>query len=157
MGTITAPNQTLNTRFSPRAEPYPAFRVHLDEISRWLHAGHSVRGVWMEWKERGAFPGCYRTFLRYCRKHNLPCSGSIAPETPGRDRKHSDEEDRNPLASRPRLVATHGVQVPQVLSPPEDRNSARPKVSTSANSARPSKIYALPFCRPPEFIPSEED
>ena len=154
---MTAPNQTLNARFSPRPEPYPAFRLHLEEISSWLHAGHSVRGVWMAWKEKGAFPGCYRTFLRYCRKHNLPCSGSIAPETTGRERKHSEAEHDNPLASRPRLVATNGLQVPQVFSAPERPHRSGPEVSVSASSTRPSKIYALPFSRPPEFIPSEED
>jgi hypothetical protein len=110
----------------------------------------------MAWKEKGAFPGCYRTFLRYCRKHNLPCSGSIAPETPGRDRKHSEPEHGKPLASRPRLVATNGLQVPQTFSAPERPKRSGPEASVSASSARPSKIYALPFSRPPEFIPSEE-
>jgi hypothetical protein len=60
------------------------------------------------------------------------------------------------LASRPRLVATHRVKVPQVRSAPEGSKSSAPKVSLGANSARPSKIYPLPFSRPPEFIPSEE-
>jgi hypothetical protein len=154
---MTLSKHTLNAGFAPRPEPYPAFLVSLDAIGTWLESGHSVRSVWVACKENGAFPGCYRSFLRYCRKHRLPRVGSRGAATPRHDLNHSDEEHRNPLASRPRLVATNGVQVPQVLSPSEDRNSARPKVSTSANSAHPSKIYALPFSRPPEFIPSEED
>jgi hypothetical protein len=154
---MTTLNPTLNAKFSPRLEPYPVFRLHLDDINAWLEAGHSVRSVWIAWKENGAFPGCYRSFLRYCRKHHLPRFGSSVAAIPRCDPNRSEAEHRNPLASRPRLVATHGVQVPQILSAREDPNSSGPKVSVSASPARPSKIYPLPFSRPPEFIPSEED
>ena len=67
VATMTVPTHTLNATFSPRLEPYPAFRLHLDEINTWLQAGHSVRSVWMAWKRNGAFPGSYRSVLRMAR------------------------------------------------------------------------------------------
>ncbi len=82
VGTMNVPNQILHAKFSPRLEPYGAFRLHLHEINAWLNAGCSMRSVWIEWKQKGAFPGCYRSFLRYCHKHNLPRSGAVEPENP---------------------------------------------------------------------------
>jgi hypothetical protein len=153
---MKTPNPTLNATFSPRLEPYPVFRLHLEHINAWLEAGHSVRSVWIACKENGAFPGCYRSFLRYCQKHRLPRFGSGVGAASRRDQNDCQAEDRNRLASRPRLVATNGVQVLEARFGREGPKSSAPKVSLSANSARPSKIYPLPFSRPPEFIPSEE-
>ena len=154
VGTMTVPNQTLHAKFSPRLEPYGAFRLHLNEISAWLNAGCTVRSVWIEWKQNGAFPGCYRSFLRYCHKHNLPCSGAVEPENPSRDHNHAGG---GLLAPHPRLVATNGIQVPRAPSLPEPSSGSKPKAAVSANSARPSKVYPPPVSRPREFIPSEED
>ena len=151
---MNVPNQTLDAKFSPRLEPYPVFRLHVDQINAWLGAGYSVRSIWMACKKNGVFPGCYRSFLRYCHKHNLPRSGSVVPETRSRD--HSDSGG-GLLAPRPRLVATNGVQVPRALSAPEPSSGSKPKAAVSANSARPSKVYPPPVSRPREFIPSEED
>jgi hypothetical protein len=50
--------------------PYPYFLERLEEIDAWLKAGFSVRSVWQIYSEEPVpFPGSYRSFLRYCRKH----------------------------------------------------------------------------------------
>ncbi len=50
--------------------PYPYFLERLEEINAWLKAGFSVRSVWQIYSEEPVpFPGSYRSFLRYSRKH----------------------------------------------------------------------------------------
>jgi hypothetical protein len=50
--------------------PYPYFLERLEEINAWLESGFSVRHVWQVYFEESVpFPGSYRSFLRYCRKH----------------------------------------------------------------------------------------
>ena len=154
---MTALNGTLTASFSPRPQPYPAFRLYLREIRKWLEQGYSVRSVWLAWKEKGAFPGCYRTFLRYCRKHRLLCSRAFAPEAPPREQSHFETEHEDPLASRPRHALTSKAPVSSPRVAPKAPTGSRPPVVQSANSARPSKIYPAPVSPPREFIPSKED
>ena len=50
--------------------PYPYFLERLEEINAWLESGFSVRNVWQIYSDEPVpFPGSYRSFLRYCRKH----------------------------------------------------------------------------------------
>ena len=50
--------------------PYPYFVERLEEIKAWLKAGFSVMAVFEFYSEEPVpFPGSYRSFLRYCRKH----------------------------------------------------------------------------------------
>jgi hypothetical protein len=58
--------------------PYPYFLERLEEIDAWLKAGFSVRNVWQICSDDPIpFPGSYRSFLRYCRKH---CQTAAAVE-----------------------------------------------------------------------------
>jgi hypothetical protein len=58
--------------------PYPYFLERLEEINAWLESGFSVRHVWQVYFEESVpFPGSYRSFLRYCRKH---CQTAAAVE-----------------------------------------------------------------------------
>ena len=58
--------------------PYPYFLDRLEEINAWLESGFSVRHVWQVYFEESVpFPGSYRSFLRYCRKH---CQTAAAVE-----------------------------------------------------------------------------
>ena len=70
----------LTGRLRKAAEktPYPYFLERLEEIDDWLKAGFSVRHVCQIYFERSVpFPGSYRSFLRYCRKH---CQTAAAVE-----------------------------------------------------------------------------
>jgi hypothetical protein len=50
--------------------PYPYFLERLEEIDSWLKTGFSVRHAWQFYSDEPIpFPGSYRSFLRYCRKH----------------------------------------------------------------------------------------
>jgi len=50
--------------------PYPYFLERLEEINACLKGGFSVRHVWQIYSDEPIpFPGSYRSFLRYCRKH----------------------------------------------------------------------------------------
>jgi len=71
--------------------PYPYFLERLEEIDAWLKAGLSVRNVRQIYSDEPIpFPGSYRCFLRYCRKHSQTAAAAgpkavKAPEqTPGR-------------------------------------------------------------------------
>jgi hypothetical protein len=57
-------------RKAAEKKPYPYFVERLEEIKAWLKAGFSARSVWQTYSEEPIpFPGSYRSFLRYCRKH----------------------------------------------------------------------------------------
>jgi hypothetical protein len=68
---MTSQSEEPKRTISPELDPYPAFLLHLKEITAWLRSGCSVKSVWRAYARRGAFPGSYRSFLRYCRKHDL--------------------------------------------------------------------------------------
>jgi hypothetical protein len=88
---VLTSDQTGRLRKAAEKMPYPYFLERLEEINAWLKAGFSVRHVWQVYFERSVpFPGSYRSFLRYCRKHcqtaaAVEAKASKAPEaTPGR-------------------------------------------------------------------------
>ena len=63
-------NLTGLRRKAAEKTPYPYFLERLEEIDAWLKAGFSVRNVWQIYSDEPVpFPGSYRSFLRYCRKH----------------------------------------------------------------------------------------
>jgi hypothetical protein len=63
-------NHAGRRRKAAEKKPYPYFVERLEEIKAWLKAGFSVRSVWQTYSaEPIPFPGSYRSFLRYCRKH----------------------------------------------------------------------------------------
>ena len=139
-GKMTSRTQAPEQTISPEPDAYPAFVVHLEQITTWLQAGWSMKSIWQAYAARGAFPGSYRTFLRYCNEHGLAPrrpKGAVENAVNGRD-----------LASP--------VERPDRI-PPDNAALRGPNPVASANSARPSKIYAAPVSRPREFIPSEED
>ncbi|MBW2718288.1 MAG: hypothetical protein JRD94_06950 [Deltaproteobacteria bacterium] len=73
-------NLTGLRRKAAEKTPYPYFLERLEEIDAWLKAGFSVRSVWQIYSEEPVpFPGSYRSFLRYCRKH---CQAAAAAEHP---------------------------------------------------------------------------
>jgi hypothetical protein len=71
--------------------PYPYFLERLEEINACLKGGFSVRHVWQIYSDEPIpFPGSYRSFLRYCRKH-CQTAAAVQPkvvkapeQTPGR-------------------------------------------------------------------------
>jgi hypothetical protein len=79
-------DQTGRRRKAAEKKPYPYFLLRLEDIEAWLKAGFSVRSVWQIYaEERVPFPGSYRSFLRYCRKHckNLAAvEPQVAPKPP---------------------------------------------------------------------------
>lgn len=84
-------NSTGLRRKAAEKTPYPYFLERLEEIDAWLKGGFSVRHVWQIYSEGSVpFPGSYRSFLRYCRKHcqavaAVEPKAVKAPEvTPGR-------------------------------------------------------------------------
>ena len=138
---MTASNHSVQRQQPAGREPYPFFLLHLEEIKASLEAGYLIKTVWRKYtKQPKAFPGNYRTFLRYCREHGLKTKKR------GRGRQTTTKSaDLGSPAQRP----DGSVQ---------KRGPLRgPNPVASANSARPSKIYAAPVSRPREFIPSEED
>jgi hypothetical protein len=66
--------------------PYPYFLQRLEDIEAWLKAGYSVKSVWRIYCEKSVpFPGSYRSFLRYCRKHCKRVAAvepKVAPKAP---------------------------------------------------------------------------
>jgi hypothetical protein len=130
------PEQTI----SPEADPYPAFRVHLKEITAWLESGCSMKSVWRAYAARGAFPGSYRTFLRYCQNHGL------AP----RPKKRTVDDLRNGQAA-PSVDERGGATSSNKTI--EDENSRRPVGSALGRL----NLFPPPLERPRQFIPTEED
>jgi len=91
--------------------PYPYFLERLEEVDAWLKAGFSVRNVWQIYSDEPVpFPGSYRSFLRYCRKHcqSVAASGHLkaakaseqksgrALSVPGQSKQYPPPLDRPP-------------------------------------------------------------
>jgi hypothetical protein len=125
---------------SPEADPYPAFRVHLKEIAAWLQTGCSMKSVWRAYAARGAFPGSYRTFLRYCRDHGLAA----------RRKKGGGEDPANGegMAS----LAEHR----DATSPIKTIEAAKSRSLVGSALGR-LNLYPPPLERPRAFVPTEED
>ena len=62
--------------------PHPYFLERPEQINAWLESGFSVRHVWQVYFEQSVpFPGSYRSFLRYCRKH-CQTAAAVEPKAP---------------------------------------------------------------------------
>jgi hypothetical protein len=86
MGESERSNLAGRRREAAEKEPYPYFLERLEEIDAWLKAGFSVRVVFQVYlAESVPFPGSYRSFLRYCRKHSKSVAAvatKVAPKAP---------------------------------------------------------------------------
>jgi len=97
-----------------------------------------MKSVWRAYAERGAFPGSYRTFLRYCSDHGL------APR-----RSNEGGED-----------AANGSGV---VSPAQRPDGSVPKTGPLRGPKPVGSVlgrlnmFPPPLERPPGFIPPEED
>jgi len=137
-GKMTSRTQAPEHTISPEPDSYPAFVVHLGQITAWLQAGWSMKSIWQAYAACGAFPASYRTFLRYCNEHGL------APR-------------------RPTGAGENGVNGRDVASPAE-RADRIPPNNAALRGPKPVgsvlgrlNLYPPPLERPPGFIPSEED
>jgi hypothetical protein len=91
MGESESSNLAGRRRKAAEKEPYPYFLERLEDIEAWLKAGFSVRAVFQVYSGQPVpFPGSYRSFLRYCRKHGSttmavePRAVQAPPRKPGR-------------------------------------------------------------------------
>ena len=138
--TMTSRSEPHEQTISPEADPYPAFRVHLKEITAWLESGCSMKSVWRAYAARGAFPGSYRTFLRYCQNH------ALAPR-----RKKTGAEDPAIGEAAPSPAERDGATSPTKSI--EDGKSRRPVGSALGRL----NLFPPPLERPRQFVPTEED
>jgi hypothetical protein len=82
MGESERSNLAGRRQEAAEKEPYPYFLERLEEIDAWLKAGFSVRAVFQVYlAEPVPFPGSYRSFLRYCRKHGQTVA-AVEPKAP---------------------------------------------------------------------------
>jgi len=135
---MTSRTQAPKHTISPEPDGYPAFVVHLEQITAWLQAGWSMKSIWQAYAARGVFPASYRTFLRYCNDHGL------APR-------------------RPKGAVENAVNGRDLASPAERPDGSVPK-SEPLRGPKPVgsvlgrlNLYPPPLERPPGFIPPEED
>ena len=137
-GTMASRTQDPKHTISPEPDPYPAFLVHLQEITAWLQSGCSMKSVWRAYAERGAFPGSYRTFLRYCSDHGL---------APRRSNEGGEDAAKSSGAVSPAQRPDGSVPKTGPLRGPKPVGSVLGRLN----------MFPPPLERPPGFIPTEED
>jgi len=136
---MTASNDSVQRQQAAGTEPYPFFLLHLEEIKAWLEAGFPIKTVWRTYaKQPRAFPGNYRTFLRYCRQHGL----KTKKRGRGRQTSTKSADLGSPAPRRDGSVPKAGP-----LRGPKPVGSVLGRLN----------VYPPPLERPPGFIPSGED
>jgi len=136
---MTASNHSVRRQQAAGTEPYPFFLLHLEEIEAWLEAGFPIKAVWRTYaKQPKAFPGNYRTFLRYCRQHGLKTKKR------GRGRQTGT---KSPDFESPAPRSDGSVQKRGPLRGPKPVGSVLGRLN----------MFPPPLERPPGFIPPEED